>query len=534
MLPRTVVLTLSILVVAAATAVLPVAASAAVKPTVSLNESAGNAAGSAGSLGFSVSFNQTTGDAVKDVLIDLPSGLLINEETDGGACLTASGPVPGCQIGSGVAVIAGVSTPMSLYLVKPPAAANLAGVELVAGTLSVVGSLSFAPATNLADEPSLYYIHEIQFNDLPASPIDSLSFTLTGLTLPSSCLPGIVSLWANSQRAPLSRHASAPYTVSACAALPYAPSATEKITRNKYSIGATLVVNVVDPVGDSPSEEVSFQVPADLGLNTNMEPCLNGKSCTVGTVTATSPIIPSSQLHGTMTLSGTEHKPMLGISFPPPLGMTFSNSVSPVRFDLVSLPDLPLSRLTLNFTGNSLGRLFVSQCFAVTPSVTFTPFSGTTPLEVNALVTQAGCESKVTKSNPIAFASMSGLIADTPRLTIDATKGRLSPGIKSLTIKPPVGLSLLASALAGHSRQALSMKGAKLASARVRDGALVVTFKRTTAKVKVVLGAPLLVESPALLEQAHAHHARYRHLTVRITDGRGLRTRRPLTAHATS
>ena len=136
MFERAVAAVLTLLAVAAGAAGLPAGASAALAPTLTVNES-GTAAGSTGSVRLAINFNQTAGDAVRNMTIALPPGLLINEEMDNGACLNAGGPTPPCEIGSGTAVIAGVTTPMALYLITPPSPTVNAGAQLVAGTLSI-------------------------------------------------------------------------------------------------------------------------------------------------------------------------------------------------------------------------------------------------------------------------------------------------------------------------------------------------------------------------------------------------------------
>jgi hypothetical protein len=535
MLPRALVLTFSALVVMACAAAFPVVASATLSPTLSVNESAGSAAGSASSVGFDISFNPASGDAVKTLAIDLPPGLLVNEEIDGGACLSTTAPAPACQIGSGTALIAGTSTPMSLYLVKAPTTAYLAGVELVAGSLSIVGDITFRSSTDINIQPSLYVGAEIEFNALPSAlPIDSMGFSLTGLTLPSSCQQTQVVVWASSEQRAYPWHALAPYTVTGCTALAYQPTSTEAVSRFPNSSWANFVINVVDPAGDSTSQSIKLQIPPGLALSRRMDPCLNGEKCTVGTVTATSPIMPTSQLTGTITLTGSNRVPSLSVSFPSPVGLELSSSLTAQDLDLLTLPDIPLTDLKLDFTGDKQGPMWVTQCYPTLFQTIFTPRSGATAFATNTAVNETGCKATQTKSKPTALASMSGLRADAPRFTVKATEGRLSPAIKSLSITLPSGLSLSAGALSYLSKQSLSLSGAKLGSARIRGGVLVVTLRGASARVKVSLGGPLLLESAALHTQAVAGHGRYRHVAVLITDARGTRTKLKLTAHATT
>jgi hypothetical protein len=58
-------------------------------------------------------FNPSGGDSPKDVTINLPPGLLSDASINGGACLRATAPVPGCQVGTGT-VTAAPTTPRAL------------------------------------------------------------------------------------------------------------------------------------------------------------------------------------------------------------------------------------------------------------------------------------------------------------------------------------------------------------------------------------------------------------------------------------
>lgn len=501
------------------------AASATLAPTVTVNESAGNAAASQRSLGLTLGLNQSPGDAVKTLSLDLPPGLLIDEETDGGACLGAVSPAAACQIGSGTAVIAGASTPMSLYLVQAPSPADLAGVELVAGPVAAVGALTLRSSSAVGIQPSLYAGQQISFTGLPPSPIASLSFTLTGLTFPSSCVTGDVAVWASSQQRQYPWHAGAPFTVSGCLGLEYLPTATETIARDHRSTAGTFVINLITPPGDSASQSVKADVPANLTLNPKLDGCLAGTTCTVGTVTATSPIIPSGQLKGTMTLSGIERSPALSVSFPAPLSLQLSTSWSSNAVTIYTMPDLPLTSLTLSFTGNAMGRMFVVQCFANTFGAQFTPKSGAGLVRIDRPIVERGCGPRATakRGRPRASGRVRGLAGGTPRLSLEISQGRRAPAVRSVSIRLPRGLSFAAGVAA--VRRYLSLSGARVASAGVRHGALVLRFRRPTAEASLAVAHPLVTESGALLHAVSARHFHSGRVTVKVTDAHGQTTR---------
>jgi hypothetical protein len=227
-----------------------------------------------------------------------------------------------------------------------------------------------------------------------------------------------------------------------------------------------------------------------------------------------------------MLLSGTERAPALAITFPPPLGLQLSSSWSSTGLTLYTLPDVPLTSLTLTFTGNALGRMFVIECYPNSFAATFTPKTGLAPVQVNEPVTEAGCRparhAKRGQGPPSASASLSGLASGAPRLSLRVAKGKRAPGIKSLALTLPTGLSFLTGALG--SRHTLSLTGAKLASARIRHRALVITFKRSSARSSLSLGGALVVESTSLTHEVRAHHVHTGRITVRVTDGGGRRT----------
>jgi hypothetical protein len=176
--------------------------------------------------------------------------------------------------------------------------------------------------------------------------------------------------------------------------MPYAPTATETIVRNPHSAQGTFTVELLDPSGDSTTQTVNIQLPANLSLNPALDPCLAGETCTaVGTISGTSPVLPAGQLNGTITLKGTMRSPALGIRFSAPTNLQLGSSLSTKALVLDALPDIPMSSLTLNFTGNPLGRLFVTECYENAFGATFSPTSGIDSVLFNGALVQKGCTS---------------------------------------------------------------------------------------------------------------------------------------------
>ena len=131
-----------------------------VTPTMSLDQSAGNAAGSTANLGLDLKFTNTGTDSPHHLTINLPPGLLANASINGGSCLkTADVSTSACQVGSGTVTAtpdpipgvlnlpASLSVPVAFYLVPPPAAGDLAGlaVEGLGQQLGSTGEIKIRP-----------------------------------------------------------------------------------------------------------------------------------------------------------------------------------------------------------------------------------------------------------------------------------------------------------------------------------------------------------------------------------------------------
>src|SRR5690349_16029138 len=182
--------------------VLAPAASAAVTPALSLDQSGGTTAGSTVPLGMSFTFSPTGTDSPKDLTIGLPAGLLADASINGGACLHTDTPTDACQVGSGTVTATALGLPatgtVKFDLIAPPKPGDLAGLALLVtllGQTSQLGSpgeIAVRPVT----DPNGFGLN-IRFANIPNTYTDGLvttsiqvqkmSSTLSGVRMPASC-----------------------------------------------------------------------------------------------------------------------------------------------------------------------------------------------------------------------------------------------------------------------------------------------------------------------------------------------------------
>src|ERR1700759_3368108 len=233
---------LCVAVVGAMAAMAP-AAGATINPVgVALSPNTA-AAGSTGNLGTDITFTPSSGDTTKDLTLQLPPGLLANAAVDNGACLKTTAITAACQVGSGTvkatAAFFGVipvetSLNASFYLVKPPAASDLAGLAVVvtdpfSGQPTQLGAPA-AVTIRPASDPDGVGLN-IAFSNIPNT-FDNLSIqlneidsTFDGLRFPDPCpsTPAKVMVTADSYLTATPTTGSAPLTVSGCGSEPFAP-----------------------------------------------------------------------------------------------------------------------------------------------------------------------------------------------------------------------------------------------------------------------------------------------------------------------
>jgi uncharacterized membrane protein YgcG len=559
---------LSGLAVALASVVLPSAAAATITPTLTLTQS-GTAAGSKANVGLDIKFAPTGSDSPKDLTVKLPAGLLANAAIDGGACLTTTTQTSACQVGTGTATaspivlgipVGSLSIPVNFYLVPPPHAGDLAGVQAIANVLGVTSALG-APAdvtVRPSSDPAGVGLNESfsnlpnTFNGLPIA-VDELNSTFTGLRLPASCpaTPAAVAISGDSYGDATTRSAPpAPLHVTACAALPFAPKFTVTAAEDSGDNGVKVVTDITQKANEATSRSVALAFPPAV-LAPNAAAVINGgilcadpsfATCkTVGSASSTSPLYPK-PLIGKTYLTGSLAAPAITIRFPSPFALTLNGAVDLATNTTTfsGLPDIPLTDLTVTLAGGP-DAAFATTCTppSGTATSTLTSTNGDKTVTVPANFTISNCVAapssgggggtggsdgggksggggKSIGSRPtLTGGSISGLKRARPSVTFTAHAGRNAPKLRSLLIGLPAGLDFVRHRV-HHRLRVLGVRlgGARIRSLSVQNGLLFVRLRSPSARITVKIGRQALRESLGLA--LRARHRRVHSLMVGV------------------
>ena len=525
MIPRSALIGL---LAAAAAASFPAAAAASIAPGMSLEQSAGTTAGSTVPTGFAINFKPGPLDSADNLTLAFPAGYLINLQADGGVCLGSATPNPACQIGAGT-INGPTGSAIRLYLVAPPAFADLAGVELV-----VEGGGTSTGGITLTGSPSV--AESLAFTGLPGG-IGEMQFTLSG-RLPSGCTTTPLVKIAATSYFGSSGSASAPMSVTGCNTLTYSPAISATVAKQPKGTGAVVTINFSQGAGDSATSSLQFGLPTGVKINKVLAPCFGGTTCTVGSVAISSPLMPSSALAGgALTLAGainsaSRSAPITGaltMSFPPPFQYSVEGPINLAEHTItfLSLPDIPSTAMTLTFTGTTTGPAFVTNCESGSITATATPQDGAATVKLRGTSTTSGCPPP--SSRPTAGGSLGGLAAGNPKLHVTVSRRGSGSPLTSVSVALPGGLSFKSHALTSACRRGrhgcgLSVSGASVKSERVSGGKLVLSLAAGASHVSLTASSPLLNESKALHAKARRHRAGHPLATVTIADESGLAT----------
>jgi hypothetical protein len=555
---------LSVLAAALVAAVIPISASAAIAPSVSLTQTS-TAAGSKADVGLDIKFVPTGSDSPKDLTVKLPAGLLANAAIDGGACLKATTETSACQIGSGTVTATPlglplpISLPITFYLTPPPQPADLAGVQVVANAGTPLATQLGPPAdvtVRPSTDPAGVGLTEA-FTNLPNTyaglpiSVTELNSTFTGLRLPASCPanPASVAISGDSYSDPTLRSASAPLPVTACSSLPFAPKFTVTATEDSGDNGVKVVTDVTQKANEATSRSVALAFPPAV-LAPNAAAVINGgilcadpsfATCkTVGSASSTSPLYPK-PLIGKTYLTGSLAAPAITIRFPSPFALTLNGKVDLATNTTTfsGLPDIPLTDLTVTLAGGP-NAVFATTCTPPTGTATstLTSTNGDKTVTVPANFTISNCVAvpssggrgaggnggsggggtggggKSTGSRPtLTGGSISGLKRARPSVTFTAHAGGNAPKLRSLLIGLPAGLDLVRHRV-HHRLRVLGVRlgGARIRSLSVQNGLLFIRLRSPSARITVKIGRQAIRESLRLA--LRARHRKVHSLTV--------------------
>jgi hypothetical protein len=546
-------------------AVLAPAASAAIAPALTLTES-DSTAGATANLGMDLKFNPSSGDSPKDLTVVLPPGLLANAAIDGGACLSTTAPTAACQVGSGtvtaeedelgIPLPVPLSLPVAFYLVAPPKPTDLAGIALVTTSnnaeLGSPADVTVRPSGN----PSGVGLN-MSFTNMPdtylglAISVDEINSTFTGLRLPDSCPspPASLAVSTDSYSDATAKTASAPLTVTGCAALTYAPMFSVSATKDSTDGGVQVVTDITQQANEASSRNVALTLPPAV-LTPNVEAVLSGgllcssstlSACKpIGTASASSPLYPAA-LTGTAYLTGAFTAPAITIAFPPPFALTLNGAVDLTTNTTTfrQLPDIPLTDLRVTLAGGP-DAVFATTCnrSGGSASATLTDQNADRTVTVPAPFSianyrAASCapppgqgvpfgSSKRKVGRPKLEAALKGLSRRRPTLEALLLAGTNAPKLNAFALFLPAGLKLVRHRVHGHLRlEGVSIGGAKAKSMFLKHGALVVTLRDATAGINVKLTGRVIAETASLARRVRRNRVRSVRLIVAVRDASG-------------
>jgi hypothetical protein len=549
-------------VVGAMAAMAPAAEASLGTVGLALSPSSATAA-STGNLGTDITFSPSSGDSTKDLTLGLPPGLLANAAIDGGACLKSATPIPACQVGSGTvtANLLGGPIPASLSatfdLVAPADPSQLAGLVVLitppGGQPTQLGApagVTIRPATDPAGVGLNIAFTNIPdtFDGLPLQ-LHEINGTFDGLRFPSSCpaTPVNMTVTADSYSDATPATASAPLTVTGCGSVPYSPAFAVSLTKDTADDGVSVTTDVTQTANQATSRSVSLAFPTNAltpNLNVIGALCANPASgtCTpVGTAAAVTPLYPT-PLFGNAYLTGAFTAPSLTIVFGPPFSQTLTGQVNLANNSTTfnGIPDFPITDLKVALNGGSKS-VFDATCRPASGSATasLTSQNGDQTKQATAPFTISPCTAVGApgpsgagtkgKSPRVDGSSAAGLTTGKPTLVFQAVAGKGAGKLSVLTVELPRGLRFVRHRVRGKLMvQGVSLAGAKLKSAVLSRGHLVITLRNAAANVIVIMSSKALGESGSLKSQARRHKLKSLKLTVLVKDTRGKQTKVPV------
>lgn len=450
-------------------------------------------AGAHSNFTLSASFSDA-GDDLKDITVNLPTGLLGNpravpqcteSQLNADACPAAS------EVGSTTVMAQAAGLPLNVpstgtvYNVVPPSnrPARLGIVVRPVGGL--LGKIVLPVDIDVRDDSDYGLINVIKdipnkLNGLPLT-ITSMSLTLDGRTPsgaffvvnPTSCAQNSVSATIDSYASSKQVTAKAPYRATNCESDPYAPQQVADFDSHGIDqpTGATIGLTLPENVGDRAPSHTSravVRLPTGFGFNPALadgglqlcSPAQFGKQgddpircpdkSQIGTVTFDNPLL--GVVAGKVYFGRTTGHPYQIYFFAQKQGVTvklvgnvtLNDDTGQITTVLDGLPQVPYTRFLLTFFGGPRGVLTTPpSCGDYTTSTTATPFS--TGNAVTTSLTSSFSDDGAGNCTPKEQPSINGRMSSTKAmgsgtLSLDIQRPADSRRPKSLDVVMPAGL----------------------------------------------------------------------------------------------
>jgi hypothetical protein len=378
-------------------------------------------------------YGPSTTDSVRTMTIRLAPGLIASianvPETCSPEQLRAVRCPTGSQIGSGTVTTNGNAHDTGLYLMPAPSPADGAGF----GTAIVVAGTSYTGVGTLdvVSDAGGQPVGEVKL-DVPVvdgEQVGELRATMSSATadarpftrLPTTCSTATSTASVETARGGTGSGSDS-FVPTGCLALGYAPTlASVQAIKEQGDDGVELVASLSQPnaMAESATQALALHWPPSLVPDAAaVAPCLTGTPCTIGTATGTSPLAPPSYLSsGTVTLGGSAQAPTLTVAFPAPIPLSLTGAIDFANRTVTfpTLPDLPLSGLTVDITGPAGAKVLATTCAAGDLVASFTPQSGGATVASSRPIAYRGCSSARPRPPP----------SPAPRVSIRSRRARV-------------------------------------------------------------------------------------------------------------
>jgi hypothetical protein len=324
------------------------------------------------------------------------------------------------------------------------------------------------------------------------------------IRLPTSCGAHTVGFDAtayNSQTA----SGQATFTTSNCAAVPFSPGFAAKLKpMGKNGLKPELQTTITQTLAEAGLRRAQVVLPRELGADNSVlnNQCSQAQfaagNCPertiLGSAVAESPL-QSEALTGSVALVAppTPGLPQVGLDLRGPLALKLIGNFvvteqgTGVVFD--GLPDIPISKFQLTFTGGDGGLVLASRPVCDPPltfSTSFLAHSGASTTGATAATVGGTCKGKKGNKKPKAKVKLGGIGSDRPTLRFALKAGSEKLRSAKLTLPKQLrfasgksvesGSSFGSKVKVKHTKGGLTIKARKAAkrlSGKIGDGALV-------------------------------------------------------------